>query len=409
MFRFFSDSLKVYGERGRTALDPLPTCKSTPAFSFATSISIILLFTATAAPHVFARHTIATSKHVAHQAAASRTITVRTGDTINTIAERLGISPTELARVNGLTENSRLRKGTRLQLPAADSVSSNAAVGEVIGNRITLADGYTFEADQVWKQGDEIWYSKGNITRALDREVRSIKPIVKQPKTAAATTATLATQPETATAANLPVWIHLVDGAKFRVDELQQSNNGVWYSRNNVSIFLDKDRIAKIEVEKPKVKLASWRPADWTSGNLAIDQMIRVNGERYGIDPYLVFLVIERESRFHTRAVSPKGALGLMQLMPGTARRLGVSRPFDPAQNIKGGTQYLRELMDMFGGQVNLVLASYNAGEGAVMKYGRNVPPYRETREYVNTIGKRYGLAGREAGADNQIVPPPQR
>ena len=147
---------------------------------------------------------------------------------------------------------------------------------------------------------------------------------------------------------------------------------------------------------------------DWTSGNPAIDQLIKANGARFGIDPYLVFLVIEKESRFRTRAVSPKGAMGLMQLMPGTARRLGVRRPFDAAENIRGGTQYMRELMNMFGGKVDLVLASYNAGEGAVLKYGRNVPPYRETRDYVKTIGKRYGLTGRQPGAGND-VPDPER
>jgi soluble lytic murein transglycosylase-like protein len=96
--------------------------------------------------------------------------------------------------------------------------------------------------------------------------------------------------------------------------------------------------------------------------------------------PYLVFLVIEKESHFHARAVSPRGALGLMQLMPGTARRLGVRKPFDAAENIRAGTQYMRELMDMFEGKVDLVLASYNAGEGAVLKYGRNVPLPRDAR-----------------------------
>ena len=122
----------------------------------------------------------------------------------------------------------------------------------------------------------------------------------------------------------------------------------------------------------------------------------------------MVFLVIEKESRFHTRAVSPKGAMGLMQLMPWTARRLGVRKPFDPGENIRAGTQHMRELMDRFGGQVDLVLASYNAGEGAVLKYGRSVPPYRETRDYVKTIGKRYGLTGRKPAAGND-VPDPQR
>jgi soluble lytic murein transglycosylase-like protein len=192
------------------------------------------------------------------------------------------------------------------------------------------------------------------------------------------------------------------------VDEVQEAPDGAWYNRNNVSIFLAKERIARIEYEVPGSPEAR-RNSGWTSGNSVLDQLIRANGQRFGIDPYLVFLVIEKESRFRTRAVSPKGAMGLMQLMPGTARRLGVRRPFDAAENIRGGTQYMRELMDMFGGKVDLVLASYNAGEGAVLKYGRNVPPYRETRDYVKTIGKRYGLTGRQPGAENDVPDPQQR
>jgi soluble lytic murein transglycosylase-like protein len=280
---------------------------------------------------------------------------------------------------------------------------------KVTGNIVTLADGYTFEADEVWKQGDDIWYRKGNITQRVPQAVKSVKPVYEQPKpeTADATKTARTLAPEPAKAN--PVLIHLVDGARFRVDEVREESDGAWYTRNNVSIFLPKERIARIEIEVPESPAAAVRPnADWTSGSVAIDQIIKANASRYGIDPYLVFLVIEKESRFHTRAVSPKGARGLMQLMPGTARRLGVRNPFDAADNIRGGTQYLRELMDMFGGKVNLVLASYNAGEGAVLKYGRNVPPYRETREYVKTIGKRYGLTGRQPGAENE-VPYPKR
>ena len=168
-----------------------------------------------------------------------------------------------------------------------------------------------------------------------------------------------------------------------------------------VSVFVDRERIARIEREE-RVHPAGFRGRDWTSGNSHIDQLIKTNADRMRLDPYLVFLVIEQESHFRVRALSPKGAQGLMQLMPGTARRLGVRRPFDAAENIRGGTKYLRELMDMFSGQVNLVLASYNAGEGAVLKYGRNVPPYRETREYVKKIGKRYGLSGRQQQEDEQ-------
>jgi len=280
---------------------------------------------------------------------------------------------------------------------------------KIIGYTVTLPDGYSFDVDEVIKQGNETWVRKGNIQRQI-QEPKSIKPILEQAKAEAAEAPKTVT-PSTAktkTGGPEPIWIYLVDGAKFRVDQVQEQADGAWYNRQNVSIFLPKERISRIEYEAPNAPAATTKNADWTSGSPAIDQLIRTNANRVGIDPYLVFLVIEKESRFHPRAVSPKGAMGLMQLMPGTARRLGVRKPFDAAENIRGGTQYMKELMDMFGGKVDLVLASYNAGEGAVLKYGRNVPPYRETRDYVKTIGKRYGLTGRQPGAQTD-VPEPQR
>ena len=285
---------------------------------------------------------------------------------------------------------------------------------KIIGYTVTLVDGYSFDVDEVSKQGDETWVRKGNIQRQISEPIKSVKPIYEQPKAEAADTAKTVTTPSTTTTtpakptAPEQIWIYLVDGAKFRVDQVQEQADGAWYSRHNVSIFLAKERISRIEYETPGTPANTRKTADWTSGSLEIDQLIRTNANRFGIDPYLVFLIIEKESRFHTRAVSPKGAMGLMQLMPGTARRLGVRKPFDAAENIRGGTQYMKELMDMFGGKVDLVLASYNAGEGAVLKYGRNVPPYRETRDYVKTIGKRYGLTGRQPGAQTE-VPEPQR
>ncbi|HET6980218.1 MAG TPA: lytic transglycosylase domain-containing protein [Pyrinomonadaceae bacterium] len=281
---------------------------------------------------------------------------------------------------------------------------------KVIGQIITLVDGYTFEVDEVWKQGDELWYRKGNVNRQVTAQVKSVKAVYEKPKVEAVDATKTAASVTTPAGKPAPtaIWIHLVDGARFRVDEVQEGTDGAVYTRNKISMFLDRERIARIEYEVPGLPGNTRKIADWTSGNAGIDQLIRTNGERFGIDPYLVFLVIEKESRFHTRAVSPKGAMGLMQLMPGTARRLGVRRPFEAAENIRAGTQYMRELMDMFGGKVDLVLASYNAGEGAVLKYGRNVPPYRETREYVKTIGKRYGLSGRQTGQQNE-VPEPQR
>jgi len=132
----------------------------------------------------------------------------------------------------------------------------------------------------------------------------------------------------------------------------------------------------------------------WTTGNKSIDNLIRLNGQRYGVDPYLVYCVIRQESGFRTGATSAVGAMGLMQLMPGTAARYGVTNPYDPAQSIMGGTRYLANLLRLFGGRVDLALAGYNAGEGAVMKYGRRVPPYAETQNYVRTIGARYAQSG---------------
>lgn len=128
----------------------------------------------------------------------------------------------------------------------------------------------------------------------------------------------------------------------------------------------------------------------FTTGNLLHDSYIVDSSRRYGIDPLLIYAQMHQESSFKIRATSYKGASGLMQLMPGTARRLGVTNIYDPKQNIEGGVKYMRMLLDMFGGDVSLALAGYNAGEGAVMKYGNNIPPYNETREYVRRISARY-------------------
>jgi soluble lytic murein transglycosylase-like protein len=130
----------------------------------------------------------------------------------------------------------------------------------------------------------------------------------------------------------------------------------------------------------------------WSTGNARIDGLIRQYGTQYGVDPYLIYCLMSQESSFIASATSYKGAQGLMQLMPGTAARYGVTNPYDVAQNIKGGTRYLKDLLTMFNGRVDLALAGYNAGEGAVMKYGFKVPPYSETQEYVRRIGKRYSL-----------------
>ncbi len=121
-----------------------------------------------------------------------------------------------------------------------------------------------------------------------------------------------------------------------------------------------------------------------------IEAHIREVAVRYEIPPILVAAIVEAESEFNPRAVSRRGARGLMQLMPGTATSLRVSDTFDPYENIEGGVRHLRRLMDRYRGNLPVVLAAYNAGEQAVMVYG-GVPPYRETRQYVSRILRRIG------------------
>ncbi|HYY96732.1 MAG TPA: lytic transglycosylase domain-containing protein [Pyrinomonadaceae bacterium] len=130
----------------------------------------------------------------------------------------------------------------------------------------------------------------------------------------------------------------------------------------------------------------------FSTGDASVDRLLVESGTRNGVDPVLLYAIMHRESSFRRMAVSPKGARGLMQLMPATAARFGVSNIFDPRQNIEGGARYVRFLLDTFDGDVRLALAGYNAGEGAVMKYGNRVPPYSETLEYVRRIYERYEL-----------------
>lgn len=140
------------------------------------------------------------------------------------------------------------------------------------------------------------------------------------------------------------------------------------------------------------------RPSDHKSARF--DPLIDEHAAAAGVSADLVRAVIQVESAFNPLALSPKGAMGLMQLMPATASALGVVNPFDPAQNIGGGVRYLKSLLARYDDKVELALAAYNAGPGAVDRYGQQVPPYRETRDYVQKITKgRRGSAGSTAAA----------
>jgi soluble lytic murein transglycosylase-like protein len=299
---------------------------------------------------------------------------------------------------------------------------------------LRLKDGTSVEADEVWDDEHGVWYRRGGVTHHVERALvekiergrdaanvaadtrtqararaqksrlveagashHAAPAAVSAERTAEGAGVELMKGSDLVAKADDPVTIHLVGGASFEVDEASESADGVWYRRGNLSIFIERARVERVERGRPeaeeevaKASGAARRERRWSTGSARLDQLIRQNGARHGVDPYLIFLVMEQESHFNTRAVSPAGARGLMQLMPGTAARFGVRNPHDPAQNVSAGARYLRQLIRKFNGRVDLALAGYNAGEGNVMKYGYRVPPFRETRNYVRKISGRY-------------------
>jgi hypothetical protein len=320
--------------------------------------------------------------------------------------------------------------------------------GATLADRVHLKDGTTIEADEAWDDPQGVWYRQGGVTYLVeharvksiertgtrDAAAKAAKPTQgakvvgasfnpngatklsslsssSESLSAASSSSTLSSSTSSSSAAGgasgddvmavaapQPFTIYLKDGASFEVDEVTETDEGAWYKRGSLSIFIARERIERIERERPAsqgadtgVVAAARRERRWTTGSARLDGLIRQNGGRYGVDPYLIFLVMEQESHFNSRAVSPVGARGLMQLMPGTAARFGVRNAHDPAQNVAGGTRFLKQLLGRFNNRVDLVLASYNAGEGNVVKFGYRVPPFRETRSYVRKISSRYG------------------
>lgn len=196
-----------------------------------------------------------------------------------------------------------------------------------------------------------------------------------------------------------PLWagesVVLNNGFRVRAERHEATNNGVrLYLPGGGWVDVRGDDISRIEADEPQTAPAvEMQPV----ARLTLEEIVRTSGERNGLDPDLIHSMIAAESAGDPRAVSSKGALGLMQLMPGTARLLNVSDAFDPTQNVEAGTQYIRRLLAQYHGDLGLALAAYNAGPGKVDAY-KGVPPYRETRDYVIRVIRSFNkkkLAGK--------------
>ncbi len=162
------------------------------------------------------------------------------------------------------------------------------------------------------------------------------------------------------------------------------------------------------EAEPPTPKPAAEVSGGLSQGLRTYAHVIRAAAERYGVETRLVEAIVQAESAGNPTAVSPKGARGLMQLMPERAALLGVRNSFDPHQNVDGGVRHIRDLLQNFGGDVTLAVAAYNAGEGAVRSYG-GVPPFAETREYVRRVRALYDGGSALASKAVALVTAPQR
>lgn len=280
-----------------------------------------------------------------------------------------------------------------------------AGVAAALADELRLKDGRIIQADEVWETTDIVWYRQGKVIASVAKS--DVVRMVKQLPGESATPDSASAKPDTAEtkkAVNVGkrkvsrLW--LKDGTQIDADSVWEESERIVYRLGQMQTHIERAEVVKVAVG---IEIADGTPAvspvpgdvtlRFSTGNRNLDGLIIYNATRYGVDPMLIYLVMREESGFNHRAVSRVGARGLMQLMPATAARLGVRNIHDPVENVGAGTRYLRSLIDMFGGDINLALAGYNAGEGAVLKYGRRIPPYRETVNYVWRINTAYRRA----------------
>ena len=176
-----------------------------------------------------------------------------------------------------------------------------------------------------------------------------------------------------------------------------------WHDANGQLVLSDRpgQSVERTYVVPAAVSVRATRPVAYSGGH-DYDELIEEHARLNDVRPDLVRAVVQVESAFNPYAKSPKGALGLMQLMPATAKHFGVRNPFNPEENVRAGVSYLRQLLDRYGNDEQLALAAYNAGPGAVDRHGQSIPPFRETQNYVGRISS---LAAAPATTAPSIVP----
>ncbi len=277
---------------------------------------------------------------------------------------------------------------------------------------LRLRDGTIIQADAIWERDNLVWYQQGQIIRsipvtevlrgnALVKATEPVRPALKKLSRRQQFAPTNTTENKPTTTASPPAHkakpitrIVFKDGVQVDADSIWEMGDRIGYRLGNVQAFVEREVVA--QVLQDYVPAASQpinidaRSFTFTTRHAGLDELIAANATRHEVDPLLIYLVMQQESGFNQRAVSRAGARGLMQLMPGTARQLGVRNIHDPVENIEAGTRYLKNLLQRFSGDVNLALAAYNAGEEAVARYGNRVPPYRETMNYVRRISGAY-------------------
>jgi soluble lytic murein transglycosylase-like protein len=178
-------------------------------------------------------------------------------------------------------------------------------------------------------------------------------------------------------------------GGKYRLEWKRESRSLAGQNRERLRSLIDRnqsDRTQVAPVAPVAVGGSSEAGRSLAARRARYERVIAAYAVRYGLTPELLHAVIRAESAYTHSAVSRAGAQGLMQLMPGTAARYGVKDSFNPVENVRAGAAYLRDLLDMFGQDLRLALAGYNAGENAVIRYGNRIPPYSETEGYVRKV-----------------------